>query len=76
MQNPQMRPALIVLAHLRKTFTATGGKQKLRVPLTAAGKRAFKQILALDKAYIHKHGHHGKPPRLKLRITNTYTPAH
>ena len=72
---PHKCPAtVIVLAHLRKTFTTPGGKQKLRVPLTGAGKRAFTHILALDKAYIKKHGHHGKPPRLKLRTTIAYTP--
>ena len=66
---------------MRPTAAACGSsfhglQQAPEQMLTRAGKRAFKQIVALDKAYIKKHGHRGKPPRLKLRTMITYAPAH
>ena len=63
------------LATLSRTFKSAAGVEKLHVTLTAAGRKAFKKVSSLDKAYIKKHGHHGKPPSLKLSVMIRYSPA-
>ncbi len=68
-------PATVVIARLKRKLEG-GRRYKLRVPLTAAGRRLFKLQRAKDKAYLkHHHGKHLKPPHLMIRLTISFTPS-
>lgn len=68
-------PATVVIAQVKRTLTR-GHRYTIRVPLTAAGRHYFKLQAAADKTYLKNHpGTHLKPPRLKIRVTITFTPS-
>jgi hypothetical protein len=83
-------PASVTLGRLQLKFTTRGGRYKLHVKLNGAGRRAFKKLIALDKAYSrqqlaldkayfkkhhHKRHHTGHPPPIKLKLKISYKPV-
>ena len=65
----------VVIARVKRTLKS-GLRYTIRVPLTAAGHHYFKLQKAADKAYLkHHHGKHLKLPRLKIRVTISFTPS-
>jgi hypothetical protein len=83
-------PAFVTIGHLHRSFTTRGGRYTLRIKLNARGRRAFKHLIALDKAYArhqraldkayfekhHRKRHHtGHAPTIEPKLKISFKPA-